>query len=90
MADLRPGLRNILDTVAKKTIRSVSWSVTDTVIVQTCEDNNNIPAEEAYSHLLQLEGLNLIKIGVKASGADFRMISITKEGLEESSENQQL
>ncbi|MGB6628306.1 MAG: hypothetical protein WBE61_09235 [Nitrososphaeraceae archaeon] len=49
MADLRPGLRNILDTVAKKTNRSVSWSVTDTVIVQACEDNNNIPAEEAYS-----------------------------------------
>jgi hypothetical protein len=90
MAGLRLGLRNILDTVAKKTNRSVSWSVTDTVIVRACEDNNTIPAEEAYSHLLQLEGLNLIKIGVKASGADFRMISITKEGLEESSKNQQL
>jgi hypothetical protein len=86
MAELLPGLRNILDTVAKKTNRSVSWSVTDTVIVQACEDNN-IPAEEAYSHLLQLEGLNLIKIGVKASGANFRMISITKEGLEESSKS---
>jgi hypothetical protein len=86
MAELLPGLRNILDTVAKKTNRSVSWSVTDTVIVQDCEDNN-IPAEEAYSHLLQLEGLNLIKIGVKASGANFRMISITKEGLEESSKS---
>jgi hypothetical protein len=34
--------------------------------------------------------LNLIKIGVNATSADFRMISITKEGLEESSENQQL
>ena len=90
MAGLRLGLRNILDTVAKKTKLSVSWSVTDTVIVQACEDNNTIPAEEAYSHLLQLEGLNLIKIGVKASGADFRMISITKEGLEESTKNQQL
>jgi hypothetical protein len=89
MAELRPGLRNILDTVAKKTNRSVSWSVTNTVIVQAYEDNNNIPAEEAYSYLLQLERLNLIKIGVKASDAYFRMISITKEGLEESSKNQQ-
>jgi hypothetical protein len=37
---------------------------------------------------IQLEGLNLIKIGVKVSGSDFRMINITKEGLEESSKNQ--
>jgi hypothetical protein len=64
--------------------------LTATVIVQACEDDNNIPAEEAYSPLLQLEGMNLIKIGVKASGADFRMISITKEGLEESLKDQQL
>jgi len=45
-------------------------------------------ADEAYRCLLQLEELNLIKIGIKVSGSDFRMINITKQGLEESSKNQ--
>jgi hypothetical protein len=38
--------------------------------------------------ILQIEELNLIKIGIKVSGSDFRMINITKEGLEESSKNE--
>lgn len=44
-----------------------------------------MPAGEVFSYLLYLEGLNMIKIGAKISGADFRMINITKKGLEERS-----
>lgn len=84
MTDLSRGLRNVLDVVSEKTNRSLIWSVSDTIIIQACEDNN-MPAGEVFSYLLQLEGLNMIKIGAKISGADFRMINITKKGLEERS-----
>jgi hypothetical protein len=87
MTELSPILRNVLNVVTEKTNRNVSWSVTDTVIIQAFEDNK-MRADEAYRYPLQLEGLNLIKIGIKVSGSDFRMINITKEGLEESSKNQ--
>lgn len=72
MTELTPGLRNVLNVVIEKTSRNVSWSVTDTVIIQACEDNK-MRADEAYRYALQLEGLNLIKIGIKVSGSDFRM-----------------
>lgn len=87
MTELSPILRNVLNVVTEKTNRNVSWSVTDTVIIKACEDNK-MRADEAYRYLLQVEGLNLIKIGIKVSGSDFIMINITKEGLEESSKNQ--
>ena len=87
MTELSLGLRNVINVVIEKTNRNVIWSVIDTVIIQACEDNK-MGSDEAYRYLLQLEGLNLIKIGIKGSGWDLRSINITKEGLEESSKDQ--
>ena len=87
MTEPSPGLRNVLDVKVEKTKRKVSWSVTDTVIIQACEEKN-MRADEAYRCLLQLEGYNPIKIGIKVSCSDFRMTNTTKQGLEESSKNQ--
>jgi hypothetical protein len=39
MTELSPGSRNVLNVVIEKTKRNVSWSVTDIVIIQACEDN---------------------------------------------------
>jgi hypothetical protein len=67
MTELSLGLRNVINVVIEKTNRNIIWSVIDTVIIQACEDNK-MGADEAYRYLLQLEGLNLIKIGIKVNG----------------------
>ena len=48
-----------------------------TVIIKACEDNK-MPSDEVYRYFLQLEVLNLAKIGIKVRGSDFRMINIAK------------
>jgi hypothetical protein len=82
--DLSEGQLKILNIVAEKTGRSLSKSVFDTAVI----DDSGLPADEVYTYLSQLQGLGLITIGMKVSGADFRTINITKEGLDATSENQ--
>ena len=49
-----------------------------------------LPEEEVRNYLSQLDGLGYIIIGIKVSGADHRMINMTKEGLQVTSNNQRL
>ena len=80
------GLTNILHIIAELTGRAVSKFTMDTVVIE----KSGLPAEEVRSYLSQLEGLGYITIGIKVSGVDYKMINMTKEGLQASSTNQGL
>jgi hypothetical protein len=82
--DLSEGQRKILDIIAEKSDRNPNTSVIDTAVIQA----SGVPADEVNAYLGQLDGLGLIKLGIKVSGADFRLINITKEGLDATSQNQ--
>jgi hypothetical protein len=82
--DLSEGQRKILDIIAEKSDRNPNTSVIDTAVIQA----SVLPTDELNTYLGQLEGLGLIKLGIKVSGADFRLINITKEGLDATSQNQ--
>jgi len=60
---------------------TTSTSVRDNAIVK----RSGLPADEVRNYLYLLEGLELITIDIKASGAAHRMVYMTKDGLEESS-----
>jgi hypothetical protein len=66
--------------------RAVTKSVIDTAVI----DRSGLPAEEVRNYFDQLEGLGYITKGIKVSGADFKLMNMTKEGLLASSENQPL
>jgi hypothetical protein len=51
---------------------------------------SGLPVEEVGTYLDQLEGLGCITTGIKVSGADFRLINMTRECLQASSEHQTL
>ncbi len=72
------GMMKILNIVAEKTNGNNTNLVHDTKVIE----NSHLPKDEVYNYLYQLESLNLIKIAMKVSGADFVLINITKEGLE--------
>jgi hypothetical protein len=84
--EISEGARNILNIVAVGTARTLSTSIMDTAVIQ----KSGLPEEEVRSYLGQLEGLGYISICIKMSGADYRLINMTKEGLQASSENQAL
>ena len=83
---LSEGQRRILNIIEEKTTRSVSTSILDTAIIQA----SGLPADEVNTYLSQLEGLGLITLGIKVSGADFRLVNITPAGLEATSQDQGL
>lgn len=66
--------------------RSVGVSVYNTAVIKA----SGLPEDEVNTYFSQLESLGLIKVGIKMSGTGFRLIDITKEGLEATSENQGL
>lgn len=49
---------------------------------------SGLPADEVNTNFGQLQGLGLINLGIKVSGAEFRLVNITKEGLDATSQNQ--
>ena len=51
--------------------------------------DSGLPADEVYTYVNQLEGMGLIKI-VRLGAESGRLINITREGLDETSENQAL
>jgi hypothetical protein len=53
-------------------------------------DRSGLPAEEVRNYFDQLEGLGYITKGIKVSGADFKLMNMTKEGLLASFETQPL
>ena len=83
---LSEGQRKILDIIATLTGRTLSTSTIDAVVI----DKSGLPEEEVRNYLSQLDVLGYITIGIKVSGADYRMINMTKEGLQVTSDNQRL
>ncbi len=84
--EISEGARNILNIIAEGTERSLTTSINDTGVTR----RSGLPTEEVYKYLSQLEGIGYISISRGMSGADFRPILMTKEGLQASSENQAL
>ncbi len=80
------GQRRILDIIADLPGRTVSTSVMDTAVLW----RSGLPEEKICNYLGQLGGLGYITIDIKVAGAYFRLINMTKEGLQASSENQAL
>lgn len=76
---IRTELRKILNTIADRTQSDTNSSVTDSVVIR----DNGLPESEASKYIKELSGLGLITVGIKVSGAGFRMLSITKEGIQE-------
>jgi hypothetical protein len=74
-------MKNILSHIAEMSDGNTSSGVYDTALVT----QSGLPKEEVYNYLGQLESLDLIKIGVKASDVEFRIINITQKGLQNSS-----
>ncbi len=83
---LSEGQRKILDIIAGLTGRTLSTSTMDAVVV----DESGLPEEEVRNYLSQLDVLGYITIGIKVSGADYRMINMTIDGLQVTSNNQRL
>lgn len=83
---LSQGQQRILNIIAEKTEHNPGISVIDTAIVEA----SGLPEDEVKTYLGQLSGLGFITLGIKVSGADYRMINITREGLVETFQNQAL
>jgi hypothetical protein len=90
MMNLSETERTILNIIAEKSHRSTSTGVFNTAVTQ----ESGLPPDEVYNIVNQLASLALIKMdlgGRKPAGADFlggRIINITKEGLDATSQNQ--
>jgi small nuclear ribonucleoprotein (snRNP)-like protein len=90
---IRPALRNILEVVGSLAHYDVTTNVVDTTVVQHSSSHSSL---EVYDCLEELETLGLIKmlqpIGdtkEKKDDETFRLLNITKEGLEELQPNHQ-
>jgi hypothetical protein len=90
---IKPGLRNILKVIADLSHYDVNMNVVDTSVV---EHGDGLSSIEVYDCLEELESLGLIKmlqpIGdtkEKTDDQTFRLLNITKKGLEELHPNQQ-
>ena len=89
---IRPALRNILEIVGNLAHYDVTTNVVDTTVVQHGDSHSSL---EVYDYLEELETLGLIKmlhpIGdtkEKKDSETFRLLNITKEGLEELRQNE--
>ena len=90
---IRPALRKILKVVGDLSNYDVTTNVVDTSVVQ---HSGGLSSLDVYDSLEELESLGLIKmvqpIGdtkEKKDDETFRLLNITKEGLEELKSNQQ-
>ena len=88
---IRPALRNILKVVGDLSDYDVTTNVVDTSVVQ---HGDGLSSSDVYDCLEELESLGLIKmvqpIGdtkEKKDDETFRLLNITKEGLEELKSN---
>ena len=80
---VREQARNVLNIIADKAENSTSKSVMDLAIIQ----ESRLPESEARKYINELDGLQLVTIGLRASGADiegkpYRLINLTTKGLE--------
>ena len=73
---IRRELRNILTIIADLAHNNANSSVFDTAVSK----RSGLPPYEVYNYLNELDSLGLIKLQVRARGADVRLLNITKEG----------
>ena len=73
-------LRDILNIIADLSHKDPKSDVKDTGVV---EEAKHLPADEVMNYISQLESRGFVQLGVKAAGASFRLLNITKAGLEE-------
>jgi hypothetical protein len=89
---IRKQLRDVLALIAELTQNNVNEDVRHTLVI----DRMELPGHETHRHIHELEALGLIKIQPRMNrttdekGREFRLINITKEGLQELSSNQTL
>jgi flagellar basal body rod protein FlgF len=90
---IRPALRNILKVIGDLSNYDVTTNVVDTTVVQ---HSGGLSSLDVYDSLEELESLGLIKMvqpisdtREKKDDDTFRLLNITKEGLEELQSNQQ-
>ncbi len=81
---LSEGQQKILDILAQKSNHNPGMSVFDTAIIK----ESSLPGEEVNTYLGQLHSLGLIILGRKAAGADYSLVNITGDGMNETSQNQ--
>lgn len=83
-------LHDFLALIAKLTHNNVNEAVHHTLII----DRMGLPEHETHKHIHELESLGLVKIQPRMNhstdekGREFRLINITKEGLQELSSDQ--
>lgn len=76
---IRTELRKILNIIADKTQSDPNSSVTDSAVIR----DSGLPESEARKYINELSGLELITVGIKVNGADFSMLRITMDGIQE-------
>jgi hypothetical protein len=76
---ITPQLRNILGIVADLSHYDTNASVIDRAVIE----RTGLPPSQAMDNIRQLESLGLVNLQIKVSGADFRLMNVTREGLKE-------
>ena len=74
---IRNELQKILNIISDKTESNPSSGIMDSAVI----GESGLPESEARKYINELAGLELITVGIKFSGADFRMN--TNKGIEE-------
>jgi hypothetical protein len=80
---VRPELRKILNIIADKAENNINKNVIDLAVIQ----DSGLLESEARKYINELQGLHLIIIEPRPSGADiegkpYRLINMTTKGLE--------
>jgi ribosomal protein S19E (S16A) len=89
---IRKQLHDVLELTAELTHNNVNEDVRHTLVI----DHMGSPEHETHRYLHELESLGMIKIkprmnrAIDEKGREFRLINITKEGLQELSSNNTL
>ena len=89
---LRQQLRDILALIAERLHSNMNEAELDTWFI----DNAGLPEEEIRKYLNELQSLGKIRIDKGVSGAmdqqgrEYRMVSITREGIEELASDDEL
>jgi predicted transcriptional regulator len=89
---IRKQLHDVLELTAELTHDNVNEDVRHTLVI----DRMGLPEHETHRYIHELESLGMIKIkprmnrAIDEKGREFRLINITKEGLQELSSNNTL
>jgi len=87
---IRKQLRIILSLIAELTHNNINEDVRHTLVI----DRMEFPGHETHRHIHELESIGMIKIQSRMSGSvdekgrEYRLINITREGLQEISSDQ--